>query len=130
MRTPVVAPFRPVKPLDDEDDRINVIGDRGEPAVVLVRVIGRWSQQLDDAAQRSLRAEQGSSFMRRIIRLSRRVRRPAPGIVLLEYLIDDFEIGFQIGDEDRSVDHAVAQTFADFALAAAADGAWLVAERS
>ena len=54
VAAPVVAPLRLVEPLDDEDDRVDVVGDRRQPGVVLVGVVRRRRQQLDDAAQRAL----------------------------------------------------------------------------
>src|SRR5688572_15947853 len=55
---------------------------------------------------------------------------PALGVVVGEDLAHLRQILLRIGDEDRSVEHVVAQRLGDLALAAATDRAGLVAERA
>src|SRR5581483_5853775 len=63
-----------------------------------------------------------------VVRVDRRIRTPARGIVAVENLVHDLQIPLDISDKDRAIQHVIAERFADLAFASAGDGAGFVAD--
>src|SRR2546423_11336413 len=101
MTAPVSDPFRLVKALDDEHDRIDVIRNRLQPLVVLVGVLAAGRQQLDDASDGAIRAEDFPALTTGIAWFFARIGAPASRIIAREDRVNEIEILFHIGDEDR-----------------------------
>ena len=127
MRSPISLPLFLVKPLDNERHRVDVRRNLGQPIVVLLGVIARWSQQLDDTPERTAGVEHTSAFVLLIIGLFGGTFSPTIGIVSSEYFIELGKVRVDLGNEDRSALHVVAQRLADLAFASPANRTRLVA---
>ncbi len=101
-----------------------------QPSVVVVVVFRARGQQLDDATERTVGVEDFAAGTLAVVGASGVGIRPARSVVFREDVIDELEINLVVFDEDRSIQHVVAKTLADFALAAAADRAGFVAENA
>ena len=108
MRSPISLPLFLVKPLDNERHRVDVRRNLGQPIVVLLGVITRWSQQLDDTPERTAGVEHTSAFVLLVIGLFGRAFPPTIGIVSSEYFIEFDKVRVDIGNKDRSTLHVVA----------------------
>ena len=128
MRSPVKVFFAGVKPLDREHQPVDVPRDRSQPLVVLFGVVDRRSQQLDDAPECSVRIEDFSCRLLRVVRLNAAVGSPAVGVISIENLLDAVEVALDVVDENRPVQDVIGNRFTDLALATAADGAGFVTE--
>src|SRR5581483_10541284 len=122
---PLIAPFGAIEAFHDEDQFLDVLRDGGDPFVVFRRVIlHRWREQFDDGAEGTFGTEDGAlvlSILGRILE--------AAGVIAPHQAGNLVEILFEIGDEDRALDHRVGDRLGDFRFAAAGDGAGFVAER-
>ena len=109
---PIGAPFRPVKALDDEDQGPDVVRNALEPGVVLrCELGGAGREQLDHRAERAIG------------------RQERPRVVVpVDDRLDQRHVLLEAPDVERPGQHRVDQALADLRLAAARNGAGLVAE--
>ena len=126
---PVGAPLGLVEPLDDEDDRVDVVGIDASQALYSSVYSAEGVSSLITLPSDRSRAEDRAAGPVGVVGLA--PARPASSgrrSRLSKICVDQVEVLLEVGDEDRAVEHVVAQRLADLALAAAADGAGLVAE--
>ena len=122
---PGVAPLRAIQALDHEGQRKDARGHGVEPGVELRLAARRGGQELDHRAQAALRAQ---GLAPGVAVLVLEAREQAVGVVAVEDPLDGIQILVQVIDEDGPVEHGVVQGLGDLRLAAARDGAGLVAE--
>jgi len=127
MAAPVRAPFGPAHALDDESHRQDAVGKTVQPGVVVVGEVGRRRQHADHRAEAAIVAEDGAADVAVFLFAA---GPEAPGEVVGEDAFHQVEILLDVGDEQRAVDHRVAERLGYFRLTAAGDGAGLVAENA
>src|ERR1700733_707327 len=122
---PVLSPFRPVVTLHSKQKLANRIRQCADPGVVLLRVLGRGSEELNDRAHGSLRTKDRPVRTRigKAILVNQRK-------ILLQYLGDLLDIVLIIAHKDRPFEDYVGDRLRDFRLAAARDGTRLVTKSS
>ena len=121
VAAPVLAPVGLVKPLHHEREFLDVLRNSPQPKVVLRRVfalVGR--EEFDDGAQRALRRQK-----RPVVSFGRTLK-PAR-VVVVDQGGDAVEVGFHVGDENGAIEDGVGNGLGDLGLAAAGDGAGLMA---
>ena len=99
-----------------------------KPGVEFVGVVGIGGEKFDDGTEGAFRGEQrpgrglDGAFGGRLPVF------PAVAVILVEDFLDAVEVFVDVGDEDGTVEHVIAEALGDFGLAAAGDGAGLVTE--
>ena len=123
VAAPVAAPLGTVEALHDEDELLDVLRDRIQPGAVGGRVLGlRGGQQLDDAADAPVVIKDQPA----VVPVLRRVGEPV-GEVTLEDGRDRVHVVVEVWGVGVAEDERVGDGLGDLGLAAAGDGARLVA---
>ena len=122
---PVFSPFRAVIALHREQQLAKSVGQAPQPGVVLVLIFGRRREELNHRAHGPFRAQNrpASSLVRRAVLVDAR-----------KICFEDFrhliDVAVKVANEDRAFQDHVADRFRNFGLAAAGNGARLVAQRA
>ena len=124
MVAPMVAPGKFVEALDHKKQFQNILRNRPEPLVELVRVVvGGRGEQFHDRAKRTFGIENAPRVAARLGRVAEAVR-----VIARDQLRHQIEVLLEIRRENRAVKDGVGDGFGNFRFAAAGDGGRLVAQ--